>query len=48
MSDKEPVVDLHEVEDYHNLIEVDAIYYLTFFIGFLKKKKKKKKKASKA
>jgi hypothetical protein len=48
MSDKEPVVDLHEVEDYHNLIEVDAIEDVPIRMGFFKKKKKKKKKASKA
>jgi hypothetical protein len=40
MSDKEPVVDLHEVEDYHNLIEVDAIEDVPISMGSFKKKKK--------
>jgi len=36
MSDEEPVVDLHEVEDYHNLIEVDAIEDVPISMGSFK------------
>jgi len=38
MSDEEPVVDLHEVEDYHDLIEVNAIDDVPVSMGSIKQK----------
>lgn len=38
INDEEPVVDLQEVEDYPDLIEVDAIEGVPVSMGSLKKK----------
>jgi hypothetical protein len=46
MSDEEPVVDLHEVEDYHDLIEVDAIEDVPVSMRSFKKKPQKRRKTS--